>query len=237
MLSFRTKSCAEWIGMVGIISGENWIGGLPQDVREAILERMVGQDVQAGTIVRNAGDPPTAMYQVERGYLRLLGLHNDGQPMLILIFKAGNNFSESTLVAHRAANHTTVALTDARILRLSRDDFWDLYHRHSEIPEALCRKFANNISRQFIARETRRTHRLRKLVTLLFENLAEHCGRDEPDGSVTISIPFTQTDIAEHYDVTRQGVQREVGALKAEGVVSKQQNVWRIPNLERLRRV
>jgi CRP/FNR family transcriptional regulator, cyclic AMP receptor protein len=224
-------------GVVGIISGENWIGDLPGNVRDAIMERMVAQNVSAGTIVKSAGDGPTAMYHVEYGYLRLLGLHSDGQQVLILIFKAGNNFSESILVAHRPANHTTVALTDARILQLPRDDFWELYHRYSEIPEALCRKFANNISGRFIAREMRRTHRLRKLVALLFENLAGHCARSEADGSVSITIPFTQNDIAEHYDVTRQSVQREVGALKAEGILSKQQGVWRIADLERLRRV
>jgi CRP-like cAMP-binding protein len=223
--------------MVGIISSEDWIGDLPPAVRDAIIARMVPQDVTAGTIVKNAGDPPSAMYHVERGFLRLVGLHNDGHQVLILIYRPGNNFSESILVAHRPANHTTVAQTDARILRLARDDFWDLYHSHPEIPEALCRKFANNISRQFIGREIRRTHRLRKLVALLFENLAEHCGEVQRDGSLHITIPFTQTDIAEHYDVTRQSVQREVGALKAEGLVAKEQGIWRIADLERLKRV
>ena len=222
--------------MVGIMSGENWIGGLPPRVRDAVLERMVPRDITAGTILKNAGDPPSAMYHVEHGYLKLQGLHHDGQRVLILIYRAGNNFSESILVAHRPANHATVALTDARVLRLARDDFWDLYHRHPEIPEALCRKFADNISRQFIAREMRHTHRLRKLITLCFENLAEHCGQASPHGDVNIPIPLTQSDLAEHYDVTRQSVQREIGALKSEGILSKQQGTWRIANVIALKR-
>jgi CRP/FNR family cyclic AMP-dependent transcriptional regulator len=222
--------------MVGIMSGENWIGRLPSRVRDAMLERMVPQDVAAGTIVKRAGDPPSAMYHVEHGYLRLLGLHSDGQQVLILIYQRGNNFSESILVAHRPANHTTTALTDARILRLAHDDFWDLYHSYPEIPEALCRKFADNISRQFIARELRRTHRLRKLIALTFENLAEHAGKASPDGAIDIALPLTQSDIAEHYDVTRQSVQREVGKLKSAGVLSKQQGVWRIHDLPALKR-
>ena len=223
--------------MVGIMSGEDWIGGLPPRVRDAMLERMVPRDVTAGTIVKHAGDPPSAMYHVEHGYLRLQGLHPDGQGVLILIYRTGNNFSESILVAHRPANHTTAALTDARVLRLAREDFWDLYHSYPEIPEALCRKFADNISRQFIARELRRTHRLRKLIALMFENLAEHCGRPSGPAAVDIPIPLTQSDIAEHYDVTRQSVQREISTLKAEGILSKQHGMWRIDELTALKRV
>jgi CRP/FNR family cyclic AMP-dependent transcriptional regulator len=208
--------------MVGIMSGENWIGELPEHVRDAIVKRMVAQDLPAGTLLKQAGDPPSAMYQVERGYLRLLGLHRDGQQILILIYKEGNNFSESILVAHRPANHAVVALTDTRLLRLSRADFWDLYQRHPEIPEALCRKFADNISRQFIAREMKHTHKLRKLIALLFENLAEHCGIALPGGGI---------------DITRQSVQREVGVLKGEGILTKQRGIWRIADLGALRQI
>lgn len=221
--------------MVGIMSGDNWIAELPKIVRVEVERRMKPQDVKAGTIIKNAGDPPSAMYQVEHGHVRLLGLHNDGEQVLILIYKTGNTFSESVLVANRPANHTTVALTDTRVLRLSREDFWELYHQHPEIPEALCRKFAGNISRQFMAREVRHTYRLRKLITLMFVNLAEHCGRMEAGGRVEISIPFTQSDIAEHYDVTRQSVQREIGALKAEGLLTKQQRRWYITDLTALK--
>lgn len=223
--------------MIGIMSGEDWIGELPEHVRDAIMLRMVPQDVSAGTILKRAGDPPSAMYHVESGYLRLLGLHHGGQQVLILIYRKGNNFSESILVSHRSANHSTVALTDARVLRLARADFWDLYHRHPEIPEALCRKFANNISRQFVAREMRHTHRLRKLIALLFENLAEHCGVPVPGGEIEISIPLTQSDVAEHYDVTRQSVQREIGLLKTERILTKQQGIWRIADIVRLRQI
>ena len=223
--------------MVGIMSNENWIGELPVRVRDAIMQRVKVLDVPAGVVVKQTGDAPSAMYQVQQGFLRLQGLHPDGNQVLILIYRSGNSFSESTLVARRQANHTTVALTDARISRLSSDDFWDLYHHHPEIPEALCRKFANNISRQFVAREIRRAHRLRKLIALMFENLADHCGQSSPGGAVSIPIPLTQTDIAAHYDVTRQSVQREVGMLKANGVLSKLNGIWQIADLEALRRI
>ena len=223
--------------MLGIMTPDNWIGHLPPMVREAVFDRMRPVELSAGEVLRAAGDPPVAMHYIDRGYVRLLGLHNDGRQVLLLIYKPGNSCGESVLVTRRRYNHTTVALTDARVLRLPVADFWELYHAHSEIPEALCRKFATAITRQFGSRELQATQRLRKLVALTFENLAVHCGQAEPDGSVVIDLPFTQTDLADHHEVSRQAVQREVAVLKAEGLLAKRQGRWRVLDPRGLHRV
>lgn len=161
--------------MTGIMSPENWIGEMPATVRDAVEARMIPFELRAGAVAKNAGDPPEAMYQLDEGYLRLLGLHPDGRQVLIQIYGPGNCFGETCIVAHRPYNHSTIALTSARGRKLSESHFWELYHRYPEISEALCRKFANNISRQFAVRELRATNRLRKLVALMFQNLSEHC--------------------------------------------------------------
>lgn len=220
----------------GIMSRENWIADLPATARQAIAERMIVQEMRAGAIVREAGSPAVGLYQLEAGYLKLVADHADGRRTLILIYRPGNAMSESTLVADRAFHHTMIALTDARVRLLPRDDFWDLYHRHPSIPDALCRKFANAMSRLLARRELSATRRLRQMVAFVFGNLADHCGTPEPDGSVTVHLPITQSDLAEHLEVTRQAVQREVGLLKTAGVIDKHHGLWRITDPEALRR-
>ena len=223
--------------MTGILSGENWIRDLPQSVREAVQERMVTVDLSAGAFLKKAGDAPDGLFQIESGYVRLLGLHHDGRQILILIYREGNTFGETPMVARRAFTHTTMALTRARIRKLSLNHFWELYHRHPEIPESLCRKFAAAITKGFVHRELIATHKLKGQIGSMIANIAEYCGEPEPGGGVSIALPITQTDIAEHLLVTRQAVQREIGALKDAGLVEKRDGRWHVGNLAALRRL
>ena len=219
---------------MGIVSDENWIAALPPRIRDAIWARCSTIQVAVGQEFSQAGNPPDAMFQVATGYLRLTAFQPDGRNLLIAIYSPGNCFAESAVVARRPLNHTTVALTAASVRRLPTDDFWELYEIHSEIPDALCRKFAYSMGRQIAGREIRATNRLGKCVALMFENLITFCGKICRDGSVVIPLPLTQSDIADHLDVTRQSVQPEITALKEAGVLEKRGD-WIVKDVERLR--
>jgi len=228
---------ADWSSLPGLLSSENWIAGLPETVQQEIHARMTARDLAAGEVLIETGANPVGFYQLEAGYLRLLAYHADGRQTLVVVYRPGNCFAESTLVARRPSNHTTMALTEARVRLLSTDDFWDLYHRHREIPEALCRKFASSMSRLLTRREIAVTRRLREMVAFVFCNLAEACGRLERDGSITIDLPLTQNDLADHLGVTRQAVQREIGGLKRLGALTKRNGLWRVVDVTILNRL
>lgn len=221
--------------MTGFLSSENWISELPARVRDAVEARMVTLEVPAGATFRSMGEVPDGMFQVRKGYLRLLGLHSDGSQILILIYRDGNTFGETAMVAKRLLNHTTVALTDTLIDKVAVDDFWELYRAHPEIPESLCRKFANNISKGFVRRELRATLRLRGQIARMFTNIAEYCGESDGDGWLSFSLPITHTDIAEHLEVTRQAVQREMSAMSDAGILQKRGGRWCLKTSELVR--
>jgi CRP-like cAMP-binding protein len=63
------------------------------------------------------------------------------------------------------------------------------------------------------------------------------CGRTEADGSITIDLPLTQNDLADHLGVTRQAVQREIGGLKRLGVLTKRDGLWRVVDATILKRL
>lgn len=71
---------------------------------------------------------------------------------------------------------------------------------------------------------------------MMFDNLAEHAGSEAADGGIRISLPITQSDIADLFDVTRQSVHREVSHLKQLRLVEKQHGDWVVLDPRRLRR-
>lgn len=215
--------------MTGIVHNENWIAELPTAAREALLERMTTQALDSGETLKAAGDRPDAIYQIQVGYLKLMGLYPDGRNMLIEVYGAGNSFGETAVIVHRRGHfHSTVALTATIVRRLARDDFWELYRTYPSIPEALSRKFAHKITRMFNSREIKATLRLRSQIASLLLNVAGHCGTPGPHGSLCVALPITQNDIAEHLDVTRQAVQREVSALRKAGLILQAKSGWTI---------
>lgn len=219
-----------------ILNVENWIATLPRDVQTAMGEQMLLVPLAAGDSLASAGDPTTAMFQVESGYLRLTGLQEDGRQVLFTIYGPGACFAETALVAQRPMNHSTTAMTEASVRRLPEAAFWHLYKAHPAIPDALCRKFASTIGRQLAARESRVADRLGRRVANMFAALVDS-GERLPDGSAITRLPLTQTDIAEFFDVTRQSIQREMTSLKSAGLLRKVGRVCRVPDVDRLRRV
>lgn len=221
--------------MHSILNRDDWISALPGEVQAEMRAAMRSVSLATGQPLASAGEPATAMFQVDSGYLRLTGLQEDGRQVLFTIYGPGACFAETALVAERPMNHSTTAMTAACVRRLPTAAFWDLYKTHSAIPDALCRKFANTISRQLAARESRVTDRLGQRIAGMFAALVDACGKRSPDGSGTVYLPITHTDIAEFFDVTRQSIQREMTLLKRAGLVLKVEGMWRICDMDRLR--
>ena len=216
--------------MSAIIRTQNWIEGLPAPVRARIEERMISIDLAPGQILKQAGDRPDGMFQVQSGYLRLLGLHPDGRRHLLLIYGPGNPFSETTMVSRRSVHlHTTSAMVATRVRRLDTADFWELYYAHPEIPEALCRKFAASITWAFQSRTEQVTNKLRLQIASTLAALAKHVGQSEQCG-ISFDLPITHTDIAENLDVTRQAVQRECAALSEAQLIQRTEGRWFVSN-------
>lgn len=211
----------------GLISTENWIASLPDHVRAAIAERCVEERYEAGEDIRSAGSMPDGIIHIVSGYVRLQALQEDGRQLLITIYAAGNCYAETAVVGKRPLHHTTTALTDTVIRRLPVDAFWELYGLCPEIPEALCRKFANALSWQIAAREMRASKRLAQCIAMLLQHASEICGTRYVDG-IEITCPFTQQDLADHLDVTRQSIQREVRVLKRAGLIERNGRRWLI---------
>jgi len=217
-----------------LTSKENWLEDLPVAVRDAVKARMTLQTFAAGSTVTHAGDAPRHMHRVVDGYLKLMAHHASGEESMLVIYIPGNCWAETAIVAKRPLNHTTVALTDVQISSLSQEDFWDLYRRHSEIPEALCRKFAISLSRTTINRGLQGTISLRGLVAMAFANLAENCPGDVFGNGCSLGVPIKLADIAAYFGVTRQSVQTVVSQLKERGILEKQAGVWMIHDRARL---
>ncbi|WP_189338454.1 Crp/Fnr family transcriptional regulator [Sphingobium sp. SCG-1] len=216
------------------MSDENWIAALPSALQSIIETRSIDRSYAVGETIGKAGSPPPGVMQVRSGYVRLHGLQEDGRQTLIAIYSQGNCFAETAVLGRRCLNHTTTALSPTEIRILPAKDFWELCSAYPEIPEALCRKLAAALGRQIANRELKASKRLGQCIGVILQNASNAFGRSYVDG-VEITCPISQQDLADHLDVTRQSVQREVSQLKRSGMIARSGRRWMIRDGERLR--
>lgn len=179
---------------------------------------------------------PRGLIRVAEGHLRLSSPRRDGGRSLLCILAPGSCLGEAAVLAQRPFNNNAVAIGPVMLHRLPTRDFLELYRNHRTIADALCRKFTRAIARQGRDRARRAELRIGERVAATLSELAHDCGIASTRG-VTVSLPLTQTDLAEHLDVTRQSVQIELAALRRAGIVRKEAGRWLVTDVSHLRRL
>ena len=212
--------------MTRFVADDDWFRVLPRSIRSEVVKRTAVRRFSAGSEIGRAGDAPQHALRLVSGYVRLARLNENGQRASLAIYLPGHCFAERAILTGRRLGHTTSALVDCEVAMLPKRDFLDLYARHREIPEALCKGFSRIIAKQAIAREFDGTVKLRGRIEEMFAEFARTCGSPEEDGYVPIGFPLSQSDIAELLGVTRQSVQLELSALRGAGFVFKRANRW-----------
>ena len=217
-----------------IVSLNNWISELPPDVQNELYSRMSVREIRAGETVRSAGDLALSICHVQSGYIKLLADLPNGDEALVVFYVPGNTFGETAVICDRKLFHTTVAVTDAVLNVISKSDFDKCYAAYSEIPEALCRKFANALSSTVYFREVKAQYPISQQVAIVMLNLAECSSTPRIGDSKEIDIPITIAEISAFLGVTRQTVQKEITRLKNARIISKTLRRWTVVNIGRL---
>jgi ATP:ADP antiporter, AAA family len=96
-------------------------------------------DVPAGTVILHAGEVASAMCIVTRGTVEL---HGVGQHLAV---GAGHAFGTWALIDDQPSQVEARAQDDARLLRVTRDDFQDLLGDHPEIGIGMLRGLARRM--------------------------------------------------------------------------------------------
>lgn len=221
---------------MSILSSDDWTDDLPVAVRNRLFAAMTLERVAAGTEVHVPGMMPHGIIRIKEGHLRLSSPRRDGGRSLLCVLAPGSCLGEAAVLAQRPFNNSAVAIGPVSILRLPTRDFLSLYQEHRAIADALCRKFARAIARQGRDRARRAELRIGERVAATLSDLAHDCGLKSAQG-ITVSLPLTQTDLAEHLDVTRQSVQIELAALRRAGIVRKVSGRWLVTDVTHLRRL
>ncbi|MFC6852114.1 Crp/Fnr family transcriptional regulator [Aquipuribacter hungaricus] len=199
-----------------------------------IIGRMKAVELARGDRLFHEGDPGDALYVIETGKIRLARRAADGRENLLAILGPGEMFGELSLFDPGPRVATAVAVSNARVHSLTRDDFVPLLDQ----PRVALSLLAA------LGRRLRRTNEA--LADLVFSDvpgrvakalldLASRFGRQSEDG-VLVAHELTQEELAQLVGASRETVNKALADFAGRGWLRLEARAVTILDAERLTR-
>lgn len=115
----------------------------PENVLSSIVPIIREVSFTAGQPIFNQGDLGTSMFVIHTGEV---GIYEHDR--LLARFGPGDFFGELALLDTEARSATATVLTDARLLRIDQDDFYDLMEERAEILRSIVQTLCQRIRQQ-----------------------------------------------------------------------------------------
>ncbi|HID9776581.1 TPA: Crp/Fnr family transcriptional regulator [Pseudomonas aeruginosa] len=197
------------------MSGFNWVEDLKPEIRKALLERARIKIFPDGATIYSQGDPVTDVFQIISGEIRQCILTEDGQEVLMYIYKAGDLVGDSSVVDDDPYSVTILARGDVTARAWSIKDFAAIRTAHHEIESAISAQSSRRLKGTLKLVEELLTQPVAARVASRFLRLSEM--GDFPIEGADLSL--SQADIGLMVGTTRQSVNRVVTELRKLGLI------------------
>ena len=181
--------------------------GLSEDAVEPVASRLEILTLPRGRVIFNEGEPGDSLYIVMTGKIKLSRRAPDGRENVLAVMGPSDQFGELSLFDPGPRTSTAVAVTDARLARMSKQALRSWITQRPQIAEQLLR---------VVARRLRRTNAM--LGDLIFTDvpgrvakqllqLAQRFGTME-NGQLRVTHDLTQEELAQLVGASRETVNK-----------------------------
>ncbi len=214
------------------MSGFNWVEDLKPEIRKALLERARIKIFPDGATIYSQGDPVTDVFQIISGEIRQCILTEDGQEVLMYIYKAGDLVGDSSVVDDDPYSVTILARGDVTARAWSIKDFAAIRTAHHEIEAAISAQSSRRLKSTLKLVEELLTQPVAARVASRLLRLSE-MGAPCVEGA---DLSLSQADIGLMVGTTRQSVNRVVTDLRKLGLIDTDYGKVTVKDLEGLKR-
>ena len=190
-----------------------------------------------GETIFHQGDPGDALFVLNSGSVKVVLPSDEGaEPAIVAILGPGEFFGELAILDGAPHSATIVAVEATETLVLHRDAFLSLIDSDSGLRRDLLASLATEIRRLTGHVEDLHFLDLPGRLASRILRLAESAGRPAADGSVRISWPYTQSELAGMIGGSRQSVNRLLADLTEQGLVRLERDELIVVSVDRLAR-
>ena len=210
-----------------------------EPVAESALERVAGslrrRSFRRGEVIFHAGDPGDSLHVIASGSVKIALESPDGDEAILVTLGPGAFFGELAVVDEAPRSATATAVEPSQTLTLTRDALRRLMDEDPRLRDALFAGVAGALRRLTLQLEELSFLDLRGRLAVRLARMAR--ATDPAATTVTMPWPYTQSDLAAMVGGTRQRVNRLLGELADEGLITVGAGTLEIRDVDALLRV
>lgn len=183
--------------------GEEELLALAGLLRERVLAK--------GTVIVTQGDPGDTLFLIADGQVKVAVFGEDGREVILSVLTEGRFFGEMALLDDEPRSAHVIAMTDASLWQLRRDDFRSRLRASPDLAIAMLRELSRRLRR---ADET-----IASLALLDVNGRIAHLllGMAREEGGNRITRKMTHATIAQMVGASRETVSRTMRSLAIRG--------------------
>jgi CRP-like cAMP-binding protein len=199
-----------------------------RDDLEAVASLLIERRFPKNKTIVEEGTPGDYMYVVREGRVKVTKLSGDGREKILEMLGAGSFFGELSLLDGAPRSASVKALTETRILALSRNDFLGLLHRSPDLAMAVIQELTARLRQMDDQASALSFQRVKERTQGLLLRLA----REGYEGGRRATPALTHQQIADMIGTSRETVTRVVKGLKQDGWLTQAGKQYLVPNGE-----
>lgn len=193
---------------------------------ERIADLLIERRFPKHKTIVEEGLPGDYMYVICEGRVQVSKLSDDGREKILEFFEKGAFFGEMSLLDDAPRSASVRALTDTRILALSRSDFLAVMRRSPDVAMAVVQELARRLRDTDEQASSLSFQRVKQRTQGLLQRLAKNeCGR--PGHRMTPAL--THQQIADMIGTSRETVTRALKGLKEQGWLEQEGKRYVVP--------
>lgn len=202
--------------LLASLSTNAWFKALPLKVREAMVGQSALLRLQPGEMLFRQGDPPSGLYALFNGALKISSLREDGREAILAVLEAGTWFGEISLIDKLPRTHDATALGTVQVLQLPLPAF-DALMQQALFARAIAALLAGRVRVLYgivedAALRSTRARIARRLLLLAHGDVGG-------SGPARSRVPVSQEGLAMMLGISRQTLSKELRLLAGEGVI------------------
>jgi CRP/FNR family cyclic AMP-dependent transcriptional regulator len=208
-------------------------------LKPALLDELAGKltpkSYRRGEVIFHQDDPGSAMHIVKSGQVKIATTSPEGEEVIMAILKDSDFFGELSLLDDKPRSANVVAMEATQTLTLRRDDFMDMLGKHPEMVSGVLASVAARLRRTDQLLEDAVFLDLPARLSKRLLELAQKHGI-KTDKGLEIDLRLTQQDLAAALGVTRVALNKHLGQLQDDDLISLESKRIIITHPEELRK-
>ncbi|MBI2022161.1 Crp/Fnr family transcriptional regulator [Candidatus Daviesbacteria bacterium] len=191
--------------------------------------------IKKGTIIFNEGDPLDRIYFIEKGFVKLFRLSDEGRETTIYLYGPGNILGVRALTSKdECAKHFAEAITDLKISTITRKDYLKVLAENPEYLVDLLHVFINRLN--YTERKLEGfiiTDATARVAYFLADCVTRFC--KVVSNQTEIPLPLTHQRIAEFVGSVRETVTLALQRLEKEGILEDSRGRIKVLDVQKLK--